>query len=66
LIELGFSFLLLYVYEICDALNTREVASPHYIVPGLHYFAAMMFYDELRKIYVRHGIKKDPETKRST
>jgi sodium/potassium-transporting ATPase subunit alpha len=66
LIEIGFACLLLYVYEICDALNTREIASPHFIVPGMHYFAAMFFFDEVRKIYIRKGIKKDPETKRSS
>jgi len=43
---------------------TRPPACPHVIIPGLAFSVLMYFYDELRKIYVRNGIVKDPATGR--
>lgn len=63
-IEISFALLLLYVEVIGNALNTRSIASPHFSVPGMSFFAIMFFYDEMRKIYIRQGIVQDEITKR--
>jgi hypothetical protein len=60
--EFSFGIFLIYPVPIGRALNTRSLASPHFAVPTFIYFSIMWFYDELRRVYVRQGIKKDPIT----
>lgn len=38
------------------------LAFPHFMVPGITWFCIILFYDEIRKIHVRRGIRKDPKT----
>jgi hypothetical protein len=39
-------------------LGTRQIAFPHFAVPSFSFFAVIMAYDELRKIFLRRGIRK--------
>jgi len=40
-------------------LGTRAVAFPHFAVPSFSFFVVIMSYDELRKIFVRDGMKRE-------
>lgn len=53
-----FGALLVYVPPIAEGVGARAVASPHFIVPGMAYFTIILFYDEVRKSFVRMGIDK--------
>lgn len=50
---------------LCNLLlGTRMIAFPHFCVPSFSYFAMIMFYDEVRKVYLRQGMTKSKTTKR--
>lgn len=44
--------------------GTRQCAFPHFAVPSFSFFTIIMAYDELRKIYLRRGMKKSEVTRR--
>ena len=46
-------------------LGTRMVAFPHFMIPALSWFSIIFFYDEIRKFYVRRGMRKDPKANRT-
>ena len=54
----------LYVPFINIGLSTRGIAFPHFAVPSFSFYIAIFFYDELRKLMLRKGFEKDPETGR--
>jgi hypothetical protein len=47
-----------YVVQIGIGIFTRAVPSQHFIVPSMAYFGIILFYDEVRKVFVRRGIQK--------
>jgi len=49
--------LLCYIPFLNLVLGTRQIAFPHFAVPSFSFFAVIMSYDELRKIYLRNGMK---------
>jgi len=51
--------ILSYVAFLNLVLGTRSVALPHFGVPSFSFFTVIVFYDELRKIYVRAGMKRE-------
>lgn len=51
--------ILSYVPFLNLVLGTRAVALPHFGVPSFSFFVVIMSYDELRKIYVRNGMKRE-------
>lgn len=50
--------LIVYVPWIGNVLGTRMLAFPHFMVPSLAWFTIIFFYDEVRKIHVRAGIRR--------
>jgi len=50
---------LCYIPVLNLVLGTRAVAFPHFAVPSFSFFCVIMAYDELRKIYVRDGMKRE-------
>jgi len=50
--------ILCYVPILNAPLGTRQIAFPHFAVPSFSFFCVIMAYDELRKIFLRNGIKK--------
>jgi len=50
--------LLSYVKGLNIVLGTRPIASPHFGIPSFTFFVVIMFYDELRKIFLRKGMSK--------
>jgi sodium/potassium-transporting ATPase subunit alpha len=50
--------ILCYVPFLNAPLGTRQIAFPHFAVPSFSFFCVIMAYDELRKIFLRNGIKK--------
>lgn len=50
--------ILCYVPWLNAPLGTRQIAFPHFAVPSFSFFCVIMAYDELRKIFLRNGIKK--------
>jgi sodium/potassium-transporting ATPase subunit alpha len=50
---------LCYVPFLNIALGTRMIAFPHFAVPSFSFFVAIFFYDELRKIWLRHGMVRE-------
>jgi hypothetical protein len=58
--ETALIVLIVYIPWIGNILGTRMLAFPHFMVPGLVWFTVIVFYDEVRKIHVRRGIRKDP------
>merc|ERR1712160_169018 len=50
--------LLAYIPGLNEPLGTRQIAFPHFAVPSFSFFAVIMAYDEIRKIYLRNGMSK--------
>jgi sodium/potassium-transporting ATPase subunit alpha len=63
LFETCVAIIVSYIKPLEIGLNTRALASPHFIVPGLMYFTLIFFYDETRKIYLRAGIDRSVKGK---
>jgi hypothetical protein len=55
--------ILVYVPWIGEVLGTRMLAFPHFMCPTLAWFGIIIFYDEVRRIIARRGIRKDEKTK---
>lgn len=51
--------LIVYVPWIGIVLGSRMIAFPHFMVPSLVWFTVILFYDEVRKLFVRRGMRKD-------
>jgi hypothetical protein len=51
--------ILSYIPFLNLVLGTRSVALPHFGVPTFSFFVVIISYDELRKIYVRDGMKRE-------
>lgn len=64
LIEYAFGILLLYCLPVGKALNTRSIPSPLFAVPAMSFAAIIIFYDEVKKLYIRKGIQMDPVTQK--
>ena len=56
--ETALVIFLSYITGLQIALGTRAIASPHFAIPAFTYFVVELMYDEVRKIYVRKGIKR--------
>ena len=56
--ETGLALIICYVKPVEIALGGRALASPHFAVPSSVFFTIIFFYDELRKLYVRNGIRR--------
>lgn len=56
--------LLSYLPWLNIPFGTRHVASPHFAVPSFSFFALILFYDEMRKNFIRGGTESvtDKET----
>jgi sodium/potassium-transporting ATPase subunit alpha len=50
---------LLYVPPLNIVLGTRQIAFPHFAVPSFSFFVAILFYDEMRKNFVRNGMVRE-------
>lgn len=50
--------LLCYLPPLNIALGTRQIPFPHFMVPCFSFYACIFFYDELRKIWLRNGMKR--------
>ncbi len=46
---------LIYIPHLNLGLGTRMVLFPHFAVPSLSFFVTILFYDELRKLWLRSG-----------
>jgi hypothetical protein len=53
---------LIYIPWVGNFFGTRMLAFPHFMVPSLVWFTVIVLFDEVRKIHVRRGIRKDPKT----
>jgi len=51
--------ILCYVPPFNVALGTRMIAFPHFLVPSFSFFTAIFLYDEVRKIWLRQGMKRE-------
>jgi sodium/potassium-transporting ATPase subunit alpha len=50
---------LCYVPFLNVALGTRMIAFPHFLVPSFSFFVSIFLYDEMRKIWLRQGMKRE-------
>jgi len=57
--EMSLVAFLLYIPPLNIGLGTRSIPFPHFAVPSLSFFICILFYDELRKLWIRRGIVKD-------
>jgi len=48
--------ILCYVPFLNTVLGTRMIAFPHFAVPSFSFFMVIMFYDEVRKTFLRQGM----------
>merc|ERR1712178_209978 len=53
---------LLYTPFLNKPLTTRPGALPHFAVPSFSFYAMIIMYDEMRKLWVRNGMFKNEET----
>jgi len=51
--------ILSYIPFLNLVLGTRAVAFPHFGIPSFSFFVVILSYDEVRKIYVRDGMKRE-------
>jgi len=56
--------ILCYVPFLNTVLGTRMIAFPHFAVPSVSFFMVIIFYDELRKVFLRRGMKYSRSTGR--
>jgi hypothetical protein len=54
--------LIVYVPWIGIVLGSRMIAFPHFMVPSLLWFTIILLYDEVRKMFIRRGIRKDKKS----
>ena len=47
--------ILIYIPPLNKGLGTRMIPFPHFVVPSLSFFVTILFYDELRKLWLRSG-----------
>ena len=57
----GIMILINYLPFINIAFASRSVAFPHFFVAAFPWFTYLLLFDELRKLFVRRGLKKTPE-----
>jgi len=50
---------LLYVPFCNKVLFTRAIPIPHFALPSFSFYAVIIIYDEMRKLLVRLGMKKN-------
>jgi len=55
IVEIVVGALLSYVYFLNVAFNTRAIPPAYFAVPAFCNFVKILFYDEMRKIFVRRG-----------
>lgn len=55
--------ILIYIPQLNKGLGTRMIPFPHFAVPSLSFFVTILFYDELRKLWLRSGFKQDESGK---
>jgi hypothetical protein len=63
LFETALVALISYIKPLEIALGTRAVASAHFSVCCMAYFAIVFFFDESRKILLRKGVDKSQKGK---
>jgi hypothetical protein len=56
--ETALAIFISYITALEIGLGSRAVACPHFAIPCFTYFTIEILYDEVRKIYVRKGIKR--------
>jgi len=56
--------ILSYVPFLNMVLGTRQIAFPHFAVPSFSFFTVICAYDELRKVFLRRGMKYSKTTGR--
>jgi hypothetical protein len=54
--------ILLYVPLLNRILFTRSIPLPHFAIPSFSFFAVIMMYDEMRKLMVRLGMRRNEKT----
>ena len=54
---------LIYMPPLNLGLGTRMIPFPHFAVPSLSFFVTILFYDELRKLWLRNGFILDESGK---
>ena len=52
-------FALTYAPGVQKAINTRALAVPHFLIPGVTFALMIFFYDEARKFFVVRGIRRE-------
>lgn len=57
--ETALTAILSYLPFLNLVLGTRAVAFPHFGIPSFSFFVVILSYDEVRKIYVRDGMKRE-------
>ena len=58
LFELAIGLIIVYIPFIQRAISTRPVAIPHFMIPAFTFGILILLYDEIRKLFVRRGIKR--------
>ena len=53
---------IVYLPWVGIVLGSRMLAFPHFMVPSLIWFSVILFYDEVRKIFIRRGLRKDKKS----
>lgn len=53
---------LLYVPWLNKPLTTRPIALQHFAIPSFSFYSMIIVYDEMRKLLVRNGMKRDEVT----
>lgn len=57
--ETALIILISYIKPLQIGLGTRAVAAPHFAIPAFSFCVVLFLYDELKKIILRKGLKKN-------
>jgi hypothetical protein len=58
LFEFILTLILVYIPGVQFAISTRAIAIPHFMIPALTYYFLIMMCDEIRRFYLRQGIRR--------
>ena len=66
LFEFAIALILVYIPGVQFAIGTRAIAIPHFMIPALTYFFLIMMCDEIRRFYLRQGIRREQHPTKGT
>jgi len=66
IVEFAIALILVYIEPIEFAIGTRAIAIPHFMIPAATYFFLILMCDEIRRSFLRKGIRRESHPQKGT